>query len=366
MIDRRLRSLRRFVVITSLAGCLLPAFAARAAAQGADDPHEQMLGEGPELLVKLFGSVDWGATQLPVTPNTFELGQFAVFVTSSLSDHISVLAEIVMEAGGTNTRVVTDLERLQVTFRLNDNLNISAGRYHTGIGYYNAAFHHASYFETPIGRPRVYAFEDEGGVLPIHEVGVSAHGIVPKTGGALHFLAEVGNGRTWVTIPDGAEGTDQNPAKSTNFGVSLQPPQWRGFEVGGSYYKDSVLHHTLGNVDERIGAVYSVYRTPSIELMAEWLRLTFLTPDGHFTSNLAGYAQASRAFGKLRPYYRFDRLGIDPATPFIGGFDSYKANIVGMRIDPAEWIGLKAEYERVDQGAYHGVNAVSTQLVFVF
>jgi hypothetical protein len=366
VIVRRLTIIRRLVVLAALACGLVPASAIRASAQAPDDPHEQMIGEGPELLVKLFGSVDWGASQLPAMPNSFELGQFAVFVTSSLSDHISVLAEIVMEAGGTNTRVVTDLERLQVTFRLNDKLSLSAGRYHTDIGYYNAAFHHASYFETTIGRPRVYAFEDEGGVLPVHEVGLTMHGIVPKTGNMLHYVAEVGNGRSWTTPADGAEGRDSNSGKSTNVGLSLQPRQWRGVNIGTSYYRDEILHPTLGTVDHRITTAYGVYRTPSTEVIAEWLRLTYLTSDGRQSDSLSGYAQASHAFGKLRPYYRYDRLGIDPAAPFIGAFEPYKAHIAGIRIDPAEWIGLKAQYERLDQGVYHGINAVRTQLVFVF
>ena len=42
----------------------------------------------------------------------------------------------------------------------------------------------------------MFAFEDEGGVLPVHEVGVNVHGTVPGTGSAFHYLAEIGNGRT--------------------------------------------------------------------------------------------------------------------------------------------------------------------------
>src|SRR3954453_13808897 len=119
-----------------------------------------------------------------------------------------------MEASGANTRVVTDLERLQLTYRLNDHLNISAGRYHTGIGYYNSAFHHGSYFEVPIGRPRIFTFEDEGGGLSFHGLGLRARGRVPKTGSALRYVVEVGNGRRWTEL-DAEEGRDQNQAKST-------------------------------------------------------------------------------------------------------------------------------------------------------
>lgn len=372
MIGRRVNCIHRIVAIASLAGGLLMATAPAAAAQSGDDhreQHDQPAGPGPELFIRAFGSVDWGATRLPSTPNSFTLGQFALFVTSTVSDRISVLAEIVMEASGANTRVVTDLERLQLTFRLNDHLNVSAGRYHTGIGFYNAAFHHGSYFETPIGRPRVFAFEDEGGVLPVHEVGVSTRGVVPRTGAVLHYLAEVGNGRRWDTAreeTEPAEGRDQNGSKSTNVGLSLRPERWRGVEIGTSFYRDAIPHARLHDVAHRIGDVYAVYRTPSVEVMAEWLRLSHETLDGRHFINHGGYAQASHAFGKVRPYYRFDRLAIDPATPFIGDLGSFKAHIVGVRVDPAEWIGLKAQYERSDEAGHRNVNAVRTQLVFVF
>ena len=356
----------RSVAAAGLAcGVLLGATASPARAQPTDEHHDQMTGPAPELLVRAFGSVDWGATELPGVSNSFALGQFDLFITGSLNDRVGVLAEIVMESSGDNTRVVTDLERLQLTFRVNDHLQLAAGRYHTGIGFYNAAFHHGAYFETPIGRPRVFSFEDEGGVLPIHEVGVSARGTVPKTESALHYVAEVGNGRTWVT-DESAEGRDQNGSKSTNVGLSFAPERWRGVEIGASFYRDTILDAASSDVRHRIAAAYVVYRTPSAEVMAEWLGLSHQTADGRLFRNHAGYAQVSRAWGLVRPYYRLDRLAVSPSTPFIGDRGSYQAHIVGLRVDPAMWIGLKAEYERTDEAGHHGINAVRTQLVFVF
>jgi len=318
-----------------------------------------------ELVVHAFGSVDWGTHEEPDAPNSFALGQVALFATSAINDRVSVLAEVVMEASAANTRVVTDLERLQLTYRLNDYLNLSAGRYHTGIGYYNAAFHHGSYFEIPIGRPRMFAFEDEGGVLPVHEVGISVRGQVPKTGSALHYVAEIGNGRRWTDLTSDEE-RDQNDAKSTNVGLSLRPERWAGVEVGGSFYRDEIPASPAPSIANRIMAAYGVYRTPSTELMAEWLQLSYRELGGVRRDNRGGYVQASRAFGKVRPYYRFDRLGIQPDSALIGGFGSSTAHLVGIRLDPAEWVGLKAQYERRRENHDNPFNGVHVQLVFVF
>src|SRR3954468_16742461 len=220
----------------------------------------------PEIVVHAFGSVDWASAGEPGAPNSFNLGQLALFMTSAINDRVSVLAEVVLEASAANTQVTTDLERLQLTYRFNDHLNLSAGRYHTGIGFYNAAFHHGSYFETTIGRPRVFAFEDEGGVLPVHEVGLSARGIVPRTGSALRYVAEVGNGRRWTEL-DEREGLDQNPAKSTNLGLSLLPERWRGAEIGASFYRDDIPGTADSVIKNDIVGAYAVYRTPAVELM---------------------------------------------------------------------------------------------------
>jgi len=344
---------------------LLSATASGVFAQAPDHHDNPSAASGPELIVHLFGSVDWQTHEQPEAPNSFALGQFALFATSAINDRVSVLAEVVMEASGANTRVVTDLERLQLTYRLNDHLNISAGRYHTGIGYYNAAFHHGSYFEVPIGRPRIFAFEDEGGVLPVHEVGVSVRGTVPKTGSSLHYVAEVGNGRRWTDLDEG-EGLDQNDAKSTNVGLSLRPERWRGVELGASFYRDAIPAAPAPSITNQILAAYGVYRTPSTEIMAEWLQLSYQQSDSGRHDNRGGYVQASRAFGKVRPYYRYDRLGIEVNTPLIGSFGSSEAHLLGVRFDPAEWVGLKAQYERRRDNQGAALNGAHVQHVFVF
>ena len=105
----------------------------------------------------------------PATPphTGFQSGEFDLFTTSRLSDHLSFLSEIVFGADATNEFSV-DIERYQLTYRLNDYFSASAGRFHTAIGYYNTAFHHGNWFSTAEGRPIMYLFEDSGGLLPVH------------------------------------------------------------------------------------------------------------------------------------------------------------------------------------------------------
>ena len=187
-------------------------------------------------------------------------------------------------------------------------------------------------------------------MLPVHDVGLTVRGVIPKTGSSLHYLAEIGNGRTWGGSHEGEEAArDRNNAKATNVGVSYRPERVRGFEIGTSYYRDAIPRPDLPTVPHRIAAAYVVYRTPSAEVMAEWLTLDHHTPEGVRYDNHAGYAQASKAWGKVRPYDPYHCLAIDPATPFIGPAGSYTAHITGLRLDPAEWVGLKTQDQRADK-----------------
>src|ERR1700733_10036802 len=177
--------------------------------------HNMALPGGPVLNIRGFFDFNFGVGSIanplvyptidngcgtcgnaPTPPHTaFQAGEFDLFMTSKLSDHISFLAEVVLGPDDTNQFGV-DIERYQLTYRANRYFSASAGRFHTSIGYYNTAYHHGTWFSTAEGRPIMYLFEDSGGILPVHMVGLSFSGDVPHTpeGLGLHWVAEVGNG----------------------------------------------------------------------------------------------------------------------------------------------------------------------------
>jgi hypothetical protein len=65
-------------------------------------------------------------------------------------------------------------------YRTSQYLNLGIGRFHSSIGYYNTAFHQGEWFQTAIGRPFMYEFDDTGGPLPLQEVGITASGLLPS------------------------------------------------------------------------------------------------------------------------------------------------------------------------------------------
>src|SRR5438552_4177395 len=174
---------------------------------------EPMPGHGadsngsPRLQLRGYGDVGWSASDQKGATNSFALGQFNLFITSRLTDKASFLSETAVEADPGTNQFGIDLERLELIYAVNDRLNLQFGRYHTAMGFYNTAYHHSALMQTALGRPFLFDSEDQGGIMPIHSVGMSATGIVSSKLG-LHYIAEMGNGRN--------PRADVNPVQNVN------------------------------------------------------------------------------------------------------------------------------------------------------
>jgi hypothetical protein len=116
---------------------------------------------------------------VPGSAGNFYTGDFDLLLTSRISDKASFLAEIVFGEGDAQSFGI-DLDRLLMKYNYNDHLKVSVGRYHTGIGYYNATFHSGTWLQTSTDRPFVMGLSDDGGLLPTQAVGMSVTGMVPS------------------------------------------------------------------------------------------------------------------------------------------------------------------------------------------
>jgi hypothetical protein len=171
----------------------------------------------------------------PTPPHTtFQSGEFDLLFTSRLSEHFTFLGEVVLGPDTSNNYAV-DIERYQLTYRANPYFSASAGRLHTSIGYYNTAYHHGNWFSSAEGRPIMYLFEDGGGILPVHLVGLSLFGAVPNTDKiGLHWVAEMGNGLSSNPISGVQNFLSDRNYKATNFALYIRPEIVPGLQIGGS------------------------------------------------------------------------------------------------------------------------------------
>ena len=284
------------------------------------------------LRMRGFGDISFhGNTQKGET-TSFSLGQLDLFVTSDVSDKFKFLSEIVFEGGPSNIYGNTtgeansfsvDVERYLLQYSHNDYLNISAGRVHTSIGYYNTTYHHSSWLQTTTGRPFLFDFEDHGGILPIHMVGVSATGQIPSGSLGLHYVAEVGNGRA------SRQPLDQEPVqnvvddqnhKAYNIALFARPDSIHGLQAGVSFYRDLLAPENQPKVHESILAAHAVLVRSRYEWLNEALLDRHVLQNSSVSFNTPGfYSQVSKQFGSYRPYFRYQYVNAPDYEPIYPG-----------------------------------------------
>ena len=329
---------------------------------------DHMRGASPALQIRGFSDVTLHASDLHGEKPAFAIGQLDLFITSRLSEKLSVLAELVLEANDENA-FGFEAERLLLNYRPSDYFNVSFGRYHTGIGYYNAAYHHGTWFQTATGRPFIFQFEDEGGILPIHNVGISANGRIPSGKLGLQYVAEIGNGRARRTplVEPVQNSVDENSGKAFNLGVSARPDWAPGLQAGFSIYRDRLTPDGFPRLGETIGAAHVVYTTSTLELLNEALLVRHSPGHSSRTFNTAGfYTQVSRRFDKARPYFRYQYVNAPADEPILGDVGRRNGPSLGLRYDVSEFAAFKAQYDRTGRRGLEPFNGLTLQLAFTF
>jgi hypothetical protein len=331
------------------------------------------------LRIRGFGDVSFhGDTQKGDT-TSFSLGQLDLFVTSDVSEKFKFLGEIVFEGGpsniygntvGESNSFSVDVERYLLQYSHNDYFNISAGRGHTAIGYYNTAYHHSTWLQTTTGRPFLFAFEDQGGILPIHMVGVSASGLVPSGLLGLHYVAEVGNGRASRT-PLQEESVqneidDQNH-KAFNFAVFAKPQTIPGLQAGFSVYHDLLAPANIPRISETILAAYAVLIRPRYEWLNEALLDRHAVLGTSRIFNTPGfYTQVSKQFSVYRPYFRYQYVNVANNEPVFPDVALRHGPSLGLRFDASESVALKFQYDYTFLRNQPDVTGLNLQLDFTF
>jgi hypothetical protein len=351
----------------------------------ADHTENERMDVSKTLLrVRGFGDVTLhGDNYHPVGSSgdktAFTLGQLNLFVTSDISDKFKFLGEIVFEAGpdniygrpgGTANEFGVDVERYLLTYSQSEYFNLSAGRYHTAIGYYNTAYHHSTWLQTTTGRPLLFEFEDKGGILPIHNVGVEAYGTIPSGSLGLHYVAEVGNGRE-SRSPLQEEPVQNTIAdsnhKAVNFELFARPSNIPGLQLGFSAYRDRLVPVSQpGSVGETILAAHAIYSTPNFEWLNEALMVRH-TPDGERSFNTPGwYSQISKRFGAYRPYVRYQYINANSNEPIFRDIGLYAGPSAGVRYDASESVALKFQYDYTSLRNQHAIQGLQAQVGFTF
>jgi hypothetical protein len=328
---------------------------------------DESLPQGtPRSQLHWFADVGYRASDAKGARTAFLLGQVDLFTTSRLSERTSVLAEIVMKANSDN-RFVTNVERILLQYSPSDYFNIAAGRYHTAVGYYNTQYHHGAWFETAASRPLIFA--PTGGLIPIHNVGVTVNGRIPSGGLGLRYLAEIGNGQASrsPTAEPTQNLTDEDNHKAFNLGILARPAWSPGLQAGFSVYRDRLMPPGSPSLGHTLMAAHLILRTSSYEWLSEvMVARNDLGNTGLVYHTPGFYVQGARRFDRLWPYFRYQYVNAPSGDPVFGSLGRRQGPSFGVRFDIDEFAAFKLQYDRLERRQLDAINSISAQLAFTF
>jgi hypothetical protein len=335
-----------------------------------EQPPVNVVADRLKLL--LFGDAGYQVGRFYGPTSTFEFGEFDMFATARLTDRVSAIAEILFTSSSHNS-IGLDVERLMLTYRQNDYFSASIGRIHTAIGYYNTAFNRGDYFQTGIGRPVMYEFDDQGGFLPMQDLGIVLNGQLPSGKLGLSYVLEVTNGRDYGAIVEPAQNShDANSSKAVNFGLSAKPDRVPGLIVGFSVRHDYLSDVLNQRVSEIIPVVYGVYRNSTYEWLNEGMLVSHTLPGGAKFRTPGFYTQFSRRFGHYRPYFRYSYVNAPANDPIYGNpleipaVGRVNGPTAGLRWDFTQHTAFKLQYDRESMRGDLSTNGGSGQFDFTF
>lgn len=341
-----------------------------------------------QVSMSVFGDIDYQATRdggnpatgTPAgTTNSFAAPRLELFLTST-QGKLAFLAETMFEVGDGNEFGI-DMERIEIGYLFSDRFRLRAGRFHTAIGYYNDAYHHGRYFEMTVDRPTMVRFEDEGGLIPAHSVGLHADGRLPLgKGGNLRYDAEVSNGRG--SVPEEVTSLDDpNNGKMYNLRLRFEPTSIDGLVMGASATYDVISAAQampmlpLVSIRELIFGAHIAYLENRSHLIGEYMFISHENA-GWVGNTQTGFLELGYDAGIIGPYVRGEWVRFPAETttndPFFAQNvlfltrGSSESGIVGVKSTLSDYLALKLEGEYVNRDSGGSIKILAAQCAFAF
>jgi hypothetical protein len=320
--------------------------------------------------VTAFAYFDHASDGTSSSENYFALGELNLFIVSHLADNLSFVAEVVFESG-TENDFSAEVERFLIKYTVSDKFWFSLGRHHTALGYWNEAFHHGLLLQPTIARPEGLKFEDHGGILPVHSVGIAMGGRAFRGPWGFEYCANIGNGRG-VDSHDVQTAKDLNDQKSITLRLTGSHETSRRILFGPMIHLDRIpadptIPGREGEMTERIYGAFATYLGERFELISEYyhVRHEDLLTRAVFTSPTY-FLTAVWNTGKLKPYAAYDRLDLDRADPFYDSeITALKRILAGVRWDINSFNAIKFELRHDARPGVHS-NGLAIQSAFTF
>ncbi|HYL00270.1 MAG TPA: hypothetical protein VEU78_03680 [Steroidobacteraceae bacterium] len=291
-----------------------------------------------------------------------DVGELDFFLTPRLGARTRALFELNFEVGSDGS-VGVDLERAQIGYQFSDSATIWLGRFHTPYGFYNTAFHHGQWIAIALRRPRFIEFEDHGGIMPAHTVGLWLTGSERLGDMKVTYDAYLGNSQRisgGVLDMNNAGAPRGSAIVGGNLGL-LPGGALDGLKVGIDAFQTRIddqdpVPAAFPQVSPYFTQVksygaYAVYDTDRWEDIAELHFFDDTDLTGHTGSHRsdAGFIQIGYRAGRFTPYGRYERGSFQQSDPFFAAQlngNSYDREALGVRFDIDLSSALKMEFAK--------------------
>ena len=306
----------------------------------------------------LHGFADVGVgTHNPINSDVkgFYVSNLDFYLTPRLSGRGRALFEMNTEVSSEG-QVGVDLERAQIGYQLADQATLWLGRFHSPYGYVNTALHHGAWVNNALRRPKFLLFEDQGGIVPAHTVGLWITG-APRVGlGKVQYDAYVGNSQQilgGVLDMRNAGNTHGNLIYGGRLAYLFNSGAAEGLQLGVHAFSarigDDAVPANLTRVTTYGG--YAVYDTEQWENIAEVYlfdneNLTGAGAGGNHHSH-AGFVQLGYRASWGVPYARYEVTSLDQTDNYFAALNSggsYHRSALGLRYDLGPDAAVKLEF----------------------
>lgn len=327
--------------------------------------------------VPLHGFADVGAGwNSKDDPKGFQVGSLDLYLSPQFGNNVKTLLELIFEFDSAGS-LATDLERVQLGYTFNDQATVWMGRFHTPYGYWNTGFHHGQQIQTALSRPKFIDFEDKGGILPAHSVGLWGTGSKKLDDGKISYdlyLANSSKIATNVLSMNNSGTTHQSMMVGGNVGYSFSG-NLQGLKLGGHGLRGTVLDDVAAPNTTTLNMLggYAFYDRDDWESIAEYYRFDNKDVSGSTGSHKswAAFVQLGRNFGNWTPYGRFEKTLLDQADNYFSqqtSGASYVRPVLGIRYDlnPKAALKLQINHTRVTDRAPESYNEAQVQYAIRF
>lgn len=301
----------------------------------------------------------------------FNTGNFVLFVTSQLSERISVLSEVSFN----NKKGEFDFEvqRLALRYYVKDYFSVRVGKMFTPIGYWNNQFTLGLVLQPTIQRPMAIRPVSEGGVLQFRDTGIQFEGenITPAR---FFYKVLLGNGVGYYGSNDKS---DSHIATTVQLGA--EPIE--GLKIIGSGMFDRIEEGKPnpngsisslpdnGNLSLLVGSVAYMNPEKKAEFIFEYLAQKSNFDNITDTKSHSYYAYAGyKVTDKITPYMLYNSTQAGESTKVGDPYFSpvpVKINLVtlGIRYKFNSSFVAKAEYEFNDEKYYYSGEFLDQQAI---